>query len=88
VREKVKKGIKLALKKRGVEAEVIERTVTRVENGLHDKGQAVVPSSVVGEMVMSELREIDEVAYLRFASVCDDFVSVSQFKRAAEKLKK
>lgn len=84
-REKVKRGIRLALKKRKIEDDLIERVVARVENGLYDKGQVVITSSMVGELVMQELSQIDEVAYLRFASVCNDFESVKHFQQEAEK---
>jgi transcriptional repressor NrdR len=79
VREKVLHGIALACRKRPIDAAIMEDAVRRVETQLETMRDAEVPSSVVGEAVMQVLRDIDEVAYVRFASVYREFGGVEQF---------
>lgn len=78
-REKVVHGIALACRKRPVDAAKMEEIVRQVEIRLESTREAEVPSSFVGEMVMESLREVDAVAYVRFASVYKAFESVEQF---------
>ena len=78
-REKVLHGLALACRKRPVDAAAMEDAVRRVELELDNLREAEVPSAVVGERVMEVLREVDEVAYVRFASVYRAFESVEQF---------
>ena len=78
-REKVLRGIELACRKRPVDAGAMEQAVRRVEEVLESIREQEVPSSIVGEAVMEVLREVDEVAYIRFASVYRNFENVDQF---------
>jgi transcriptional repressor NrdR len=78
-REKVLHGIALACRKRPIDAAAMDEAVRRVEQSLENLRENEVGSSVVGELVMSVLRDIDEVAYVRFASVYREFGSADQF---------
>jgi transcriptional repressor NrdR len=77
-RAKVTTGLKRALSKRPVSSETIERTVDKIERELQDTGEKEVPSSRIGDAVMAALRNIDDVAYVRFASVYRSFRDVSE----------
>lgn len=79
VREKVLHGIALACRKRPIDATAMEEAVRRVETALENLREAEVSSSIVGGLVMQVLRDVDEVAYVRFASVYREFESVGQF---------
>ncbi len=78
-REKIKRGLVLACKKRSVSSEAIEDAVNRIELELFAKYDREVKSGKVGDLVMRELKGIDHVAYVRFASVYRDFKDVSEF---------
>jgi transcriptional repressor NrdR len=78
-RLKVIAGIKKACEKRPVSVETIERFVDRLEGRLQEAGEREVPSTRIGEMVMNELHDIDEVAYVRFASVYRSFKDINEF---------
>lgn len=66
---KLIEGIRLACTKRPISAETIERIVGEVEADLQSKGKAELPSKIVGDMVINKLRDVDEVAYLRYVIV-------------------
>ena len=83
-RDKLRNGILLACHKRSVSVDDINRLLDDIESVLFNRYDKEVPSSVIGEMVMSRLRQIDEVAYVRFASVYRSFTDVNTF---AEELK-
>jgi len=68
-RAKVQVGLRRACSKRPVSMETIERTVDRIERDLQEGGEKEIPSSRIGDAVMAALRNIDDVAYVRFASV-------------------
>lgn len=87
-REKVLRGILRACEKRPVTVEQLEGVVTRVEQHLRALGQAEIPSEQVGEVVLNELVRVDEVAYVRFASVYRQFKDVSVFFKELEELMK
>jgi len=72
-------GIKKACEKRPVSVETIEKMVDRVETRLQEGQEKEVPTTTIGEMVMAELHEIDEVAYVRFASVYRSFKDINEF---------
>ncbi len=78
-RLKVIAGIQKACEKRPVSVETIERFVDRLESRLQEAGEREVPSTKIGEMVMNELHDIDEVAYVRFASVYRSFKDINEF---------
>lgn len=78
-REKILRGIQLACIKRPVPVQAVQDMVDRVETTLRDGGREEVHSRQVGELVMTFLRETDEVAYVRFASVYRNFQAKEEF---------
>jgi transcriptional repressor NrdR len=78
-RAKVVGGVKRALEKRPVPAEDAEKLVDEVERMLIEKGEREVPTTEIGEEVMRRLRDLDQVAYVRFASVYRSFQDVGEF---------
>jgi transcriptional repressor NrdR len=80
-REKLVRSITISLRKRPVETERIERMVSAIVRQLESRGDTEIPSSVVGEMVMQALKAVDEVAYVRYASVYRDFRETQDFAR-------
>jgi transcriptional repressor NrdR len=78
-RAKILHGLEAACQKRPVSAEQKEALVSAVERQLQETGEREVPSRVVGEAVMTRLRELDPVAYVRFASVYRSFEAASDF---------
>jgi transcriptional repressor NrdR len=71
--------MKLALRKRPVTIEAIDAAVDRIEARLLSMGEQEVPSERIGELVMKELKKLDKVAYIRFASVYRNFADVDEF---------
>jgi transcriptional repressor NrdR len=86
-REKVLGGVKTALYRRPVPPDTPERLVNDVEADLMARDVASVPSAVIGDMLMDKLREIDEVAYIRFASVYRAFTDVGKLREAVDALR-
>ena len=78
-REKVLSGLLKACQKRPVPVKVLEGIVDRVEAMIHETPDREVPAEKVGEVLMDRLRELDKVAFVRFASVYRDFKDVDQF---------
>ena len=78
-RLKILNGLKKACEKRPVGVEAIETTVADIEKSLQDKGLKEIPSTVIGEAVMDHLHRLDEVAYVRFASVYRSFKDINEF---------
>ena len=78
-RQKILNGLKKACEKRPISMEVLERTVEEIEKSLQEKGLKEIPSTVVGEEVMDRLHKLDEVAYVRFASVYRSFRDINEF---------
>ena len=85
-REKLLAGLKKAFQKRPVSPETIEELLEKIANEVRDKYDREVPGSVIGERVMEGLREIDEVAYVRFASVYRRFQEATDFVHEVKKL--
>lgn len=85
--EKLRAGILRALEKRSVRTEQVDAAVTRIVNRLRASGEREIETSVLGEWVMSELKALDEVAYVRFASVYRRFKDVNEFRDEIERLK-
>ena len=79
-REKLTKSLKIALKKRSVEEEKIERISNSIQRKLETLGETEVPSKVIGEIVMDQLADLDQVAYVRFASVYRNFREARDFE--------
>jgi transcriptional repressor NrdR len=87
-RLKIVAGLKKACEKRPVSAAAIEQAADRVERIIQDRAEKEVPSSVIGEAVMRELHKLDQVAYVRFASVYRSFQDVGEFMRELQDLLK
>ncbi|HEY6838199.1 MAG TPA: transcriptional regulator NrdR [Geobacteraceae bacterium] len=87
-RLKVIGGIQKACEKRPVSIETIERLVDRLETRLQESGEKELPSTAIGEWVMNELHDIDEVAYVRFASVYRSFKDINEFMVELQELLK
>lgn len=85
-RLKIIAGLKKACEKRPVSAAAIEQAADRVERFVQDRAEKEVPSAVIGEALMKELKKLDQVAYVRFASVYRSFQDVSEFMRELEGL--
>jgi transcriptional repressor NrdR len=79
-RNKLQRSVSVALRKRPVDAERIDRMISGIVRQLEASGEATVTSNQIGEMVMTALRELDAVGYVRFASVYRDFREVSDFE--------
>jgi len=78
-RPKVLSGMKKACQKRNISMNTLEQFVDELERELQDMGEKELPASVVGERVMKKLQELDDVAYVRFASVYQEFKDVNDF---------
>ncbi len=80
-RDKLVRSIALATQKRPVDAERVERMINGIVRQLESMGETELPSSSVGEMVMKALKSLDDVAYVRYASVYRDFKETSDFAK-------
>lgn len=87
-RDKLHKGIQRACEKRPVTALDLEELVARIESSLYASGDSEVRSTIIGELVMSELAGLDDVAYIRFASVYRRFTSVESFEKALSHIRR
>lgn len=85
-REKVLRGLIRACEKRTIPLDKLEQLVDRIERQLREQGRSEVPSREIGEMVMEGLAEVDEVAYVRFASVYRQFRDINMFVKELEEL--
>jgi transcriptional repressor NrdR len=86
-REKISASIHLACAKRPVSTDTIERIVNEIENRLYKTGKTEVPSELIGEMVVDQLRRLDDVAYVRFASVYRRFADLEVLAEEIELLR-
>lgn len=84
--DKLRQKLRVALTKRPVGEEQIDRLVQQVEADLVAQGKAEVPSSAIGEAVLQQLKELDHVAYIRFASVYREFADLQDLKREVDVL--
>ena len=84
--EKLRAGMQRALEKRPVSVERLEEAIARIKQRLRATGEREVKSLVVGELVMNELRRLDEIAYIRFASVYRRFKDLEEFREEIERL--
>ncbi len=83
---KILGGLKKACEKRPISITNIEKIVSRIEYNLLEKGDREIKASEIGEMVMEELRKLDEVAYVRFASVYRQFKDINEFMKELKDL--
>ena len=87
-RNKIRTGFMRALHKRPVPAEQVEEAINRIEQRVLSAGEREIKSRVVGELVMRELKKLDDVAYIRFASVYGDFQRIDDFRDAILQVKR
>ncbi len=86
-RFKVEQSVALACRKRGIEQERIDQLVSGIQRQVETAGESEVSSSRIGEMVMEGLRQLDSVAYIRFASVYRDFSEARDFEEFASSVR-
>jgi len=84
--DKLRRGLRKALEKRPVSDEQVEAAVERISRGLRATGEREVQSRRIGELVMEALRDLDQVAYVRFASVYRSFEDIDAFRHEVERL--
>ncbi len=85
-REKLLRSLKIALRKRPVDEDRIERIVNGIQRRLETLGESEIPTKVVGELVMENLKDLDQVAFVRFASVYKNFREAKDFEDFVEHL--
>ena len=85
-RNKIKKGIMKALEKRPIDSETIEDVLVSIEEKIRRTGKEEIESKEIGEYVMDKLKEVDHVAYIRFASVYRSFTDLSSFEKEVKNL--
>ena len=85
-RNKIKKGIMKALEKRPIDSEKIEEILVSIEEKIRRTGKEEIESKIIGEYVMEKLKEVDHVAYIRFASVYRSFTDLSSFEKEVKNL--
>ena len=85
-RDKLLRSMTIALRKRPVEVERIERVVNSIVRRLESSGESEIPTALVGELIMDALASLDQVAYVRFASVYRNFREARDFEEFIEKL--
>ena len=85
-RGKILAGLHRACEKRPISVEVLEKLVERIEQRLQEMGDREIQSRVIGEQIMKELQSLDEVAYVRFASVYRHFSDITEFMEEIKKL--
>jgi len=87
-RNKVLKGIVKACEKRPIKIEKIGKIVDEIESELRKRESVEIPTTVIGELIMGRLKELDHVAYIRFASVYREFKDIRGFEKELKKIKK
>jgi len=87
LREKLETGIEKAFEKRPVPKEKIDKMINWIEEQLTRRGKKEIPSNVIGELVMKKIKKLDNIAYIRFASVYRDFQDIKDFKKELKELK-
>ena len=85
-REKLLSGIRKACEKRSMPTGSVEKIVDDIESDLYQMGKIEIPSTIVGDKVIERLKEIDPIAYIRFASVYFDFADITSLKHAVDTL--
>jgi transcriptional repressor NrdR len=85
-REKLESGINRAFEKRPIPKEKVDKIINEIEEQIRKKGKKEIKTSDIGEIVMKKIKKIDNVAYIRFASVYRDFQDINDFKREMREL--
>ncbi len=86
-RQKIFSGISRACEKRPIEHDLMERVCDEIEAEVRQIDNAEIESKVIGELVMRKLKDLDRIAYIRFASVYRSFTDITQFEKELEKLR-
>lgn len=84
--EKMRRGIMTACEKRDISTEKIDSMIIKIEDTLRKKGEKEIPTSAIGEIVSKELKKLDKIAYIRFASVYRDFTDIDDFKKEIKEI--
>ena len=85
-RDKLSKSIYIALKKRPIDTETVEKFISKISRSLEEQGQAEISTNTIGTMVMEGLKDLDPVAYVRFASVYRNFREEKDFVQFVDRL--
>jgi transcriptional repressor NrdR len=85
-KNKIKTGVMKALEKRPISHDRIEQSLDSIEEKIRRLGKEEIESSIIGEIVMDELKTMDQVAYIRFASVYRSFADITLFEKEVQKL--
>ena len=85
-RDKLARSVEIALRKRNVDPDRVEQTISKIVRDLESLGENEVTTETIGETVMAQLRELDDVAYVRFASVYRNFREAKDFESVLEEL--
>ena len=85
-RDKLSKSIYIALKKRPLDTDTVEKFISKISRSLEEMGQSEIPSNIIGKLVMDGLKDLDPVGYVRFASVYRNFREVKDFEQFVDKL--
>ncbi|RZS58716.1 transcriptional regulator NrdR [Sphaerotilus mobilis] len=85
-REKLRASMSLALRKRNVSVDLIDAAISRIEEKLFTSGSSEVTTARIGELVMRELKRLDKVAYVRFASVYREFEDIDAFSKLIKEI--
>ena len=86
--DKLRNGIQRALEKRPVSTELIEQSINRIKSNLRATGEREIMTKIIGDLVMEELKQLDKVAYIRFASVYRSFEDIREFGEEIARLEK
>ena len=86
--DKLRNGIQRALEKRPVSTELIEQSINRIKSNLRATGELEIMTKIIGNLVMEELKQLDKVAYIRFASVYRSFEDIREFGEEIARLEK
>ena len=86
--DKLRNGIQRALEKRPVSTELIEQSINRIKSNLRATGEREIMTKIIGNLVMEELKQLDKVAYIRFASVYRSFEDIREFGEEIARLEK
>ncbi len=85
-RDKIARSMAIALRKRPVDADSVEMAINRIVQKLESEGESDIPTRRIGALVMDELKKLDAVAYIRYASVYRDFGTADDFEKFVDKL--
>ncbi len=85
--QKLEQSLRIACKKRPVSADALDEAVNDIRKALEDKGGTEVPSAEIGDLVMKKLKQLDKVAYIRYASVYREFQDIGQFEKEIKQLR-